>query len=617
MTVLILLASDDLIPFRTLGDGQLRLDNDFALLTYQAQIAREFFTNTGRLWDYEPFFLAGHVDPFIWNSNVNFQVFAVLFSFLSLPTVVKTYTLFLFLLIPFLLVSAGRRMDRQNDPALSALLFGLLGVGLFQISLLAKLFHTAMISTAFVMILSLYLLFVFLQFLEKNQKKEAVILCLLAPIALLVHKKAIFTLGLPALILLIAYRRRVSRTHLLWLSAAAALTLLVNLFWLWPLLKLGHLAMFDISLNHWHNLDPLAFLRDLIDPHAKVGVFNRPTGWPSLVFRWLLYLSAILGIRQRWRLNDRNLTAGYGAAWILIYLFAYFGSFVPGLFRLDPSGFVLYAELMALVPATWFVQSLCLRVSKAKRLLAIVAIMHFALLPTILPPLHPFSSDKLDQYRNSTQKWEQLAKRITQTKQENGRVLLETYNIFHAERDRFAGDNTDHSLFAHLLFPYLTKAPFVGGHYPNFFVEYNRANFYSGILAKRPLEKWRARELEQFLNAYQIELIVAHTPIAKKTFGERLANVEPLWREGPHQAYRYRLRGDYFVQGGGNVSFDYGRIVLNNLQANENGSVVIKLHHVPGLRASDDSVVEPVEVEGAVLPFIRIKPKSRNLILSR
>lgn len=587
-----------------------RLDIDFALLFSQVYQAREFWHNTGTVWGYDPFFLGGYIDPFLWNSNVNLQIFSLLMPSLSAAATIKLYVVMLWFALPLVFWAIGRRWARTSWAASYPALFTYLVICLFGASLMGELFRTAMTSTVLVMPLSLLAMLILADLLADGRPRDGVQLALCTALALLAHKKALWMVGVPALVLLVAYRRRLTWSKLTWAGGAAAFSLAANWFWFYPMLTHLDLTDFSPAMAHWYNPDPWALVRDLIDPHAKVGIFHRSTGWASLVWRWLLFLGLAFGYVIRRAKRDQPRAGAFLAIWVLAMAFSYFGSLIPGANALDPSGSILYAELLALPFAA---DALYSRFGKREpgRTIAFAVLALLLALPALLPPHRPWDRGSARDAQREAADWSRLARRIAETPRTGGRVLFESYHLFHRDRDPFR----NLSGFGHLVLPAWTGALYCGAQYPHFFVVYNRANFSAGLLARRPIEDWNNQELAAFLEAYHVDLVVAHSAPALAVFGRRFAAAREVWREGPHVAFRYEPTGSFFARGSGEVRFEYGRILLSGLQP-EQGQVVVRSHYIEGLRADDGSPVQPVDVPGAIFPFIGVQPRGERVILS-
>ncbi len=599
----------ELLPW--FGTPLPRLDSDYSVLFNQVYQARGFWQNTGRLWGYDPHFLGGYIDPFLWNSNVNLQVFSLLVPFVSAAASVKLYVVFLWLVTPLLFWEIGRRWAGTRWAAPEPAWFTWLAVCLFGGSLQGDLFRSAMTSTVLVMPLSLLSLLILADVLEQGRRRDVVGLAICAALTLLVHKKAFLTLAVPAVIVLAFHWRQLSWRRFAAIVAAGLFATAANWFWLGPMLTHLGLTEFFLGTAHWYNNNPLAFLVDLIDPQGRVGVFRRPSGWPGLILRWLLYLGLIVGAASRSAEPHRHRRRAFLVIWAIIFLFAYFGSLIPGAYKLDPSTFVLYVELLAL-PFALDALRAQLRRRQPVRMVAAMVVAVALILPAALPPRRPWEVASARQCIVEAQDWQRLATRINQTPRAGGRVLFESNHLFHANRDPFPNN---HSIFGQQVLAAWTSAVYFGAQYPNFFLRFNRASFSAGMLALRPIEEWSNEELVAFLEAYDIDLIVVHSSQALRVFRHRLQGTQEVWRDGHHAAFRYQPAGSMFARGSGEVRFEYGRILLSGLQPDQ-GQVVVRSHYIEGLRADDGSPVQPVDVPGAIFPFIGVQPRGERVILS-
>ncbi|MDP8222914.1 MAG: hypothetical protein P9L99_06105 [Candidatus Lernaella stagnicola] len=581
-----------------------RLYVDFAVQTYAVHAAAGFVANTGRVWGYDPFLLGGYPDAFTWHSYLVSQIFAVFFPG-SPDTALRLSILLLWLLIPLALVAAGFATAGPERPWIGAAA-GILGVTLFQGALGALLFHSGMTTAVVEMHLSLLGLALLAGYLERGGARRLMALGMAAVVALLVHKISVVTFALPGVVMAVVYLGRAPARRYAALAAVAFVTLAVNAFWLVPFFRFVGETMFRAETSHWVNADVLAVVKDFIDPHAAIGAAQRPTGWVTLAFRWILYGAGVYGLVVSYRTRPR-LAAAWGAAWAVIFALAYFGSLVPGLFIFDPCVYVLLAEIMAVVGAAWAVGHLTRRASTTRVVAVLVVLALFGapiawLRNTAAPTISP------ERIQADTGLWRRLAERIAETDTGAGRVMFETWNLFYAARDPLP-DNT--ALYGHLILPRATGKPFLSGHYPNYFIKYNLVNFTAGRLGERPIEKVGVAEFRHYLDAYQVRLIVAHSPHALAACRGRFAEfLAEQWSQDGHVAFGYHPAGDYFVRGEGTLTWDFGELRLSNLKPDADGKVVVKFHAVPGLAATDGSEVGEEKVLGAVWPFIALTPKS-------
>ncbi len=67
------------------------------------------------------------------------------------------------------------------------------------------------------------------------------------------------------------------------------------------------------------------------------------------------------------------------------------------------------------------------------------------------------------------------------------------------------------------------------------------------------------------------------------------------------------FEGD-FIEGGGRVEASPGRIRVSDLSPGLDGSVLLRYHSVPYLKASPSVALEPEYREDDPVPFIRLRP---------
>ena len=567
---------------------------DYCALDYQCHIARETFAASGRLWGYDPYFLAGHVQTFVWNSNVFLQVLAVALWFLPIGMVLKLVTVFAAAAVPLLVYVGWRGLGFDRRVSLVGALVGVLW---FRLTI-AHAYWVIGMTTGF-LVLSLSLACLGLMAALWRDQKRAWWLLLLLPLTLLVHKTAVVTFVLPATVLVLFRLPLLRARHVGLLAAAGALTLVVNAFWIVPMLRYLGLAVFDPALSYWTNLDPLALFHDLTSPTAKIGIFNRQWWWGDLVFRNLVFWGALLAAwhfrrtSRRWR--------GPGAAIVAVGVFAYGASFIPALRPLDPSRYVPFFLLLLTIPATL---ALCARL---KPMWAGVVLCILGVGLGALPSSgRHFIEQPVD--ARPSRELETMAAWIDSLPGD-GRVHVETFSSFHTEKPPW---NEQFGRVS-IKLPTRTKRLLLGGHYSGVFTKYNAANFFSGRWKGRVLGEWSAKELAEDLRRYHVEYLLTWSTPAQEALAEAPSVVEAISAPEGFAGWRVKDPGSFFLTGGGALeSWGYDYLEFIDVTATT-GPAVSAFHWAPTLMCNG---AEPVAVDmpGDPVPFLGLANPSGHVI---
>lgn len=576
---------------------------DYCVLEYQLHLARETFAASGRLWGYDPFLLAGYVQTFIWNSNVFLQVLAVLLPWLPVGMVLKLATVLAAAALPWLLYLGWRGFGARRAVALVGVLAGLAWFRLSE----GNMFWAIAMTTGYLVFPGSFAALGLLAALLRGERRGYWLLAAV-PLLMLVHKTMVVAFGLPALVLLLAARGEWNKRLFLWLAATGGLTLLLNAFWIVPVWRYRHFAAFDPAISYWSNLDPLAWLRDLIDPRAKIGIFNRPLCWGDMFFRDLTLLGLMAAVWRRRHLPKQ--AAGYYGALLVLALFIYGGSFLSFLRPLDPSRYVSHLYLLMTVPAVLVLVGRNSRIRYSRIWTAAGAIVIVAVGLGLLPS----SSRHFLELGIETRPARELGVMADWINglPGRGRVHVETFSSF-IRREAFPWNEMYARIAVKL--PTQTKRLLLGGHYSGFFVTYNDVNFYSGEWRGIPLGQWPPEKLAEMLKRYHVEYLLTWSQEAATALAARPGVVEPLAAPAPFRGWKVKDPGDYFLEGSGVVeAWNYDYLELLNVQP-ENGRAVLSFHWGPTLRCEGARIV-PVPTTFDPAPFIGLENPGSHIVIT-
>ena len=221
-------------PEHILSDAPIYSD-DYSMHFSQCISAKRFLLSEGKCWGYDPFFLAGLPRGALVNAdNKAWELFFFALSPLSEGLAFKAY-LFLFLLTyPLLLYGAARNFNLSKGVSVIA---SALAVIYFHLSIAIEFASWGMLSFVFVCYLSLYIFSLFYKLFENFTWKRYCILAILSSLTLMMHILAPAVLFVPLSILYICNMRKLSLSRHLALALMAAGILLVNSFWLIPIVE--------------------------------------------------------------------------------------------------------------------------------------------------------------------------------------------------------------------------------------------------------------------------------------------------------------------------------------------------------------------------------------------
>lgn len=193
-------------------------------------------------------------------------------------------------------------------------------------------------------------------------------------------------------------------------------------------------------------------------------------------------------------------------------------------------------------------------------------------------------------------------KEIVQTIRErstpDGRILWEDL----ADKSRSSGWTA--------LLPELTQRPFLGGLAPEVSIDHQHARLADGKLVGRPIGQWSDEELSQFFDRYNVTRVICRTPESIARF--RLLRSAALVAEFRDQAgvmFAIDRRPTYVLKGGAVVTqMDWKRVALSDVEPDEDGVVVLSLHHHANWSVSPGYVVVERDVDVTdPVPMIRLR----------
>lgn len=587
--ILILQCGIILLSFRSLDDltnDRPIINIDFCSQYYWAQAAREFEARSDRLWGYDPYFMAGYPLDFLVNSALPVQLVAAAGPSLNLARVIKACFVISFALVPLTLFFALRHFGLKPWPALMAAAAGATYFWLGENALFGRF---GMISGAFLLHFFLVPLSLLLSFLREKKTATLVLLFLAMPLAFIIHKTA-FVLVLPVAGLWIAYYwRSISLRDLGKLAAVFVLTILVNLFWLWPFFRFLGLKVEDPATTYFQNLEALRWITDLVP-------FQTFFGLPLI--RLLILGTGLLGL-CRMRRDEKNSAVPILLALAFFGLLAYFGSFIPPLRHLQPYRYVTAYFYLWLPFSGSGLLAIQDKVSALRggRILGpvILALILIGLLRA--PSFNTFavvSPLKTDLDRDS----QALIAWVKANTDRSARLLIEDIKSWEGQ-PIYGGARLPH------LLPGLVPRELIGGPLTNAFILHHWATFQDGRLLNAPIADYPDPRLEQVFSLYNIGWAVCWSEPAKARF-RKYPGAAAAANFGELAVFIIRRDHNFFLEGAGRVQADFDRIELSGLTT-EGGRVVVSYHWVEGLRAEPPAGLTRVMVGDDPVGFIGLQ----------
>ncbi|MEW5945472.1 MAG: hypothetical protein AB1742_04660 [bacterium] len=579
------------------------LFNDFALLQYTMSAARNFYAADGRLWGYDPHFMAGYPLTFIWNSNVALQAIAVIFRNVPSWLIARWFLFFALASTPVMLFLSFRNFGFAPRRALAGSALAILYVRLGAVSL----FHltgmtTAGLSTIF-NLLALSLLF---SFLTRRRSRTLLALLIAFPLAPFIHKTAPVVLLPPTAVLIALHLKTLKAKDWTALAALAALTAALNSFWALPILRFLHYKLLLTEAPFWQNYDLLRPLRDYFIPVMRIN--NLAFGGVHGALHTLLILAILVlgasGLIMR-RKTDKNLSISLGAAALFLFILGYYGSFWSVTAQLNPTRYLVSLNLILIFPAAAALSTAAENLENRRILthaasaaLSITAML--ALFAWSLHWLNPF-------YRllgiTPGGDTALLVSSLSSLPPGGGRILFEDSGVMDREGP---GQQYDHIQLAAIL-PPRTGREFIGGPYPHVFLIHRFASFHDARLFGRDIDDFPPDDLRARLHLYDVRWIVAWSSKSRKYLDYFDRDFTRSTVVGRFAVYEFTgWNQGAFLKGAGVITADFNRISAQGVSP-VNGEVIIGYHWMDGIASSPPLTVERAMILDDPVGFIKIK----------
>jgi hypothetical protein len=583
-------------------NNQPIIEQDWGLHFHQLKSIQGFWQQDGMLWGYNPFFMAGYPSNTIQDLSIKFfELSTLILSALALSPV-QWFKILPFLAVagvPWFMYFAARNLffDRDDIKGGAALVAALLGTAYWWNSLPREMFFYGMIGYApasYTSVLGVTLLYRIGKTASWWSPAHLgwLIVALVIPS---LHLQSIGIFLLPIAALLLVQGNVFRRNLLIWTVVAAALSILVNLPWLVPAFDHRadgvYSAMVD-QLPLFISVDPLTFLKDYLAP-ARFWSFR-----PSPSEKGFRLMLLCLGLCGTWKLvRSENREAGVllAATWFVLFLLVYFGSLIPFVKSWQPLRFKVPLDLFFALAASYIMAHGLTQRSLTPRSYVLRAIAACGLLAFLFNLFETETRGKMLLRTRLRPELTAIVEWIGKSTPAEARVLFEESG----DETGFVYDGTYLSSFI----PQRANRQLIGGPINVWYDRHHFAEFHSGKLLKKDIQKLTDEAIRNYFRLYNIGAVVAFHPASI----QRLQSVPGLVtvdrRVGPVHLMRVNQPLTWFLQGEGKVKASLNRLNLSELKGKE---IVLKYHWTEGLAASPPSKIVPVQISDDPIPFIKI-----------
>lgn len=578
---------------------------DYALHVYQVDRAVTAFRQTGHLWSYDPFVLAGQpagVVEDLTSKSVELFVIAAARIGMNPWLAFDLYVLLIHLAMPWVAWKAARLFELSRLASALAVLFWVI---LWHFDSLAHWFwYVGMISWAAASTLVVLVVALMYRALRDHVPRTYVALGAITALVTLVHPFAVLTLVLPLGVLYARALRRLAPWEHAAIAAATVAAAATSLVWIGPAIRFRH-YIGEVDAFLWPTLEYV--LLDWLDLLKDVLMTGQPvrTG-----FRTLALGAAVVGLLRLRRAKDDRFVP-LAVLVVGSVVLAYASGYSSALRQTQPYRHLGPAMLAAALVAALMVVEVFS--ADARRALGhdarlavalglVVAVPHLArtvlgyvpaLLPTRMPARSAFRPGPLPGASNDE---------LPLIVMGHDGPRPEYQAIGRHLEERGVGERGRVAAFDWVLGEYLaafTHVPVLGG--------IPQRNIPQ--VAAHPLrhDLTPAHEGDdafgRYLRQYAVAAVITHGP--QGPVDTRLDLLEPEEGIGEYRIYRVRRDPSYFEAGSGRVAEQrLDSVSVTNASGSE---VVLRFHWLETLRCRPNCTVERAAADRDLAGFLRVR----------
>lgn len=587
------------------------LNDDHTFNYYAAVSTREYLRQSGSTAGYDPFFMSGYAKSIIWPSSSTLAELVVFLLGQEHPaTAYNLYVVGSAILLPVVFLLAVCLWIR--DPVARQGAFALYFVYLWT--------GWAMVYVQFGMVafldsspLALLAIACFWKWIcpaepqgEPRNRYVSVgwwlTAMLLAALLCISHLTAPIVVAPVYIAMIVSYWRHLRLAHWAAIAGFALAVVALNLFWLWPGIKLW--ATKGDTRVVFINPNVLERLLELFTTSPRI----QPT---------ILLLSLIGIVTLIW--SRHSVTA----AMISGLLWTFFLGFLAGWFRwmdfLQPGRNTLHLfTWCCLIGAIGW--SAIVRRLRGCRQAAFVLICIAAVAGSWGPSIYTLGKAILTNPGGGlvTQlppQFEELIQVLKQHTSPGQRLLFEDRNKGIQLQGQILPDPFGPLRIAPLI-PLETGLEVIGGPYLYTHHQTNFTQFGDAQLFGKPIHE--QQQFRELASCYQLDWVVYWSPVAESYFRQHRNIVEPVLRVGsaPYQFVLARVRNLNPPRGQADIQAKLGMLIIDNIRPSE-GRLDLPYHWVPGLVCDPPTEIEVRHCPGDPVGMVTLvnPPKSVRLWL--
>lgn len=557
----------------------------------QAWRVIEGFDNWGRSWVYDARLLAGSPQGLIFdadNKGWELWTWAVRGLGASQGFAFNLFVVLAHWLVLAIVYSSARLFELGRGAALAAT--GMASMIWFFDSFSHWCWWVGMVAYAIAGYVCLLPLALFWRWLRDRRAWQAAATAATLALAHQVHPYCFLILAVPMLVLYVRQARTLGvRGHaVVW--GIAAVTLLVNLWWLVPSLRYWH---YVLDSGFFGQAGPgylLADLFGLLLDTATSGLIGTRSG-----FRFLVLGTCIVGLGL-WRSERDPRFVVFAAALGALAALTYFGSGLWIFRQVQPYRHVLPLAFFAVIPAAAALEAAVRRglfagMSRAGRValvvLAVPAAQHLAsdvlyYLPRTLPEVAPMYHGGWNPITTQGFGPQPEYRLRARTKEDDG-VTTWVRSVDDGQARFVVEDPTLGEKLA-----WRTEAHILGG-----FIYRNLQHSHANLFRRRKQGVASDAELRAYFETYAVGWVILSNP--SPAWDRRSEILEPVFKFGGHRMYRTKIRPSLLAEGTGTVTAETNRIRVTG--SDPERDLVLRFHWMETLVCAPDCAVRRARVD--------------------
>ncbi len=592
-------------PIGGLLNNEPLIEQDYGLHFHHLTSMLGFWESSGRLWGYNPRFMAGYPSNTIQDASVKlFELVALVLRGLGAIRVFKIALFLSVALIPWIMFFAGRNVLEESEvESGTAIRAGswcaLLGTAYWWNSLPREMFFYGMVGFPSSSYMALLTLSLFWRVSKEERMGVPLGVGWIIAISILpaLHVQSLVVFAVPATVLLISKRRGIRRHAAFWIALGILISALVNSIWLipfWTHRGDDNSSALVAELPVFTTADPWVFAKDYF---STSGFWTFRTSMFEKGLRLALLIGGAAGMAELCTKDGRNKVRAVPLATAIasLFLLTYFGSSVRFLSAGQPLRFKVPLDLFLALSAGYFGSTIRLKNFPSPRGLFACGLMAFGGCSFFLNLIQTETKADMRLRTGFSPQIQAVVDWIANETPKSGRILFEESG----DESGFIYDGMYLSSFV----PQLTGRQLIGGPANLYNDRHHFAEFHSGVLFKRGIDGMSPAEIREYLGLYNIGAIVCFSPSARQSF-QRLPDCLALERDlGKIVLIKVNQPLNWFLKGEGELAADLNAIHCSEVKGEE---VILKYHWIAGIKSEPPLKIKPTFVMDDPIPFIKI-----------